>query len=87
MRIRLDKLIKPELEELKENCNFTFAEMEVFNLLAKGISIKEISIALCISEAAVSRKIKRIKDKIERCDRYGRKENSRSYLAENKSNN
>jgi hypothetical protein len=46
MRLNLHKLVKPELEMLRENCNFTFAEMEVFNLLSKGISIREISMTL-----------------------------------------
>ena len=50
MRLNLHKLVKPELEMLRENCNFTFAEMEVFNLLSKGISIREISMTLCMSE-------------------------------------
>lgn len=72
MKINLHKLIKPELELLKENCNFTFAEMEVFELLSKGFSIREISLKLCISEPTVNRRIKNIKDKVERNDSYGR---------------
>lgn len=70
MKINLHKLIKPELELLKENCNFTFAEMEVFELLSKGFSIREISLKLCISEPTVNRKIRDIKIKIERSKNY-----------------
>ena len=80
MGMKLNKLIKPELEQLKENCNFSLAEMEVFELLAKGISIREISMRLCMSEASVNRKIKNIKDKIERNYSYGRKDST--YLGE-----
>jgi DNA-binding NarL/FixJ family response regulator len=80
MRLNLHKLVKPELEMLRENCNFTFAEMEVFNLLSKGISIREISMTLCMSEASVNRKIKNIRDKIERNYNYGRKDST--YLGE-----
>lgn len=72
MGIKLHKLIKPELEFLKDNCNFTYAEMEVFDLLAKGHSIKQISIELSMSEPSVNRRIKGIKNKIERNDNYGR---------------
>ena len=70
MGLNLHKLIKPELEVLKDNCNFTFAEMEVFDLLAKGYSIKQISIELCLSEPSVNRKIKCIKEKIKRTNSY-----------------
>lgn len=74
MRLNLHKRIEPELEVLRKNCNFTLAEAEVFDLLAKGSSIKEISIKLCISEASVSRRVKDIKDKVERNDDYGGKD-------------
>lgn len=84
MRLNLHKLVKPELEMLRENCNFTFAEMEVFNLLSKGISIREISMTLCMSEASVNRKIKGIRDKIERNREYGTAHST--YLAKNNSN-
>lgn len=70
MSLKLHKLIKPELELLKDNCNFTFAEMEVFELLAKGFSIKQISMELCLSEPSVNRKIKCIKEKVDRTNKY-----------------
>lgn len=66
MRIKLSKLIKPELESLRENCNFTYAEMEVFDLLAKGHSIKQISIELSMSEPSVNRRIREIREKVNR---------------------
>lgn len=70
MSMKLHKLIKPELEFLRENCNFTLAEMEVFNLLAKGYSIKQISMELSMSEPSVNRKIKDIKEKVNRSNNY-----------------
>lgn len=70
MGMKLYKLIKPELEFLKEHCNFTYAEMEVFDLLAKGHSIKQISMELSMSEPSVNRKIKDIKEKINRTNNY-----------------
>lgn len=82
MGMKLHKLIKPELEQLKDNCNFSFAEMEVFEMLAKGKSIREISMTLCMSEASVNRRIKSIKDKVERNYDYGRKDST--YLGKSK---
>lgn len=71
MSMKLHKLIKPELELLRENCNFTYAEMEVFDMLSKGMGIREISLKLCISESSVSRRIRDIKDKVERNGKLG----------------
>lgn len=82
MRLKLHKLIKPELEELKENCNFTDEESDVFNMLSRGKGIREISIIMNISEPTVSRRIKNIKEKIERIDKCA-KSNKCSDLGEN----
>ena len=75
MRIRLDKLVKPELELLRESCNFTFEEEQVFDFLSKGRSIREISMRINCSEPTVSRRIRTIKDKIERVGVNGKSTN------------
>lgn len=70
MGMKLHKLIKPELEFYKEHCNFTLAEAEIFDLLAKGLSIKQISMKLCLSEPSVHRKIKDIRTKIDKINNF-----------------
>lgn len=40
---------KPELDFLRENCNFVNLEAEVFEMRAKGISLEAIAEALNIS--------------------------------------
>lgn len=57
---------EPERVRLREMCNFTPEEREVFELRTSGRSLVEISMALCISEATVSRRIRAIKRKIVR---------------------
>ena len=71
MRLNLHKLIKPELELLKENCNFTEDESTIFYLLSKGKSRTEIAIALSMSIQGIDKHIAAIKKKIMRFDEYG----------------
>lgn len=54
----------PELERLRELCNFTGDELEYFNLRAKDKSNVEISISMNVSTAQVSKLAKRVKAKI-----------------------
>lgn len=54
----------PELELLRELCNFTEDEMKYFNLRAKDKSNVEISLELHISESQTSKLAKRVKNKI-----------------------
>lgn len=64
----LSGLTKPELEELKEKCGFTDTEEMIFKMLCNEYGYIEISEKICISTATVNRKIRNIKDKIERCE-------------------
>lgn len=64
----LSSLTKPELEELKCNSIFSDYEIIILDMLSLQKSRLEISSKLCVSEPTIDRKIKVIKDKIERCD-------------------
>ncbi len=66
--MKFSKLTKPELEVIIENANFTEEENKIFNFLSTGKSLEEISQALSISKATLSRRVKDIKIKIERND-------------------
>ena len=57
---------KPECDRFRELCNFTEDERKVFDLRVAGKSVVEISLALCMGEATVKRRIKGIKNKIYR---------------------
>lgn len=57
---------KPECDRFRELCNFTEDERRVFDLRVTGHSIIEISLALCMAEATVNRRIRAIKNKIYR---------------------
>lgn len=54
----------PELERLRELCNFTDNELEYFNLKSKDKSNVEISLAMNVSLPQVSKIAKRVKSKI-----------------------
>ena len=61
-----NEFTKPECDRFRELCNFTEDERQVFDLRVTGKSIVEISMALCMGEATVKRRIKGIKKKIYR---------------------
>lgn len=56
----------PELERLRELCNFSDSELEYFNLRAKHKSNVEISLIMHVSESQVSKLARKVKDKIKR---------------------
>lgn len=60
----LSSLTKPEVEEIKTNCNFTDDELKVFNGLVKGNTVSKISLDCCMSERTVERKFEKINSKI-----------------------
>lgn len=62
----LSALTKPELELLKEECNLTDEELEVFMFLAKGKYVREIVVRTSLSEKTVERRISAIKSKVEK---------------------
>lgn len=59
--------IKPELDYILENANFTIEEEEIFKMLTSKYgraSIVNIAIKMNMSESTVKRRIKQIKNKI-----------------------
>lgn len=67
--MKLSALTKPELEVLRDNCNFTDDELRIFNLLSSGKSIVFISEKMQYSTATINRKIRGIHDKINKIDK------------------
>ena len=63
MNIR-NEFTEIECARFRRDCNFTPDELEVFNLRVKDKSLVEIQIALGMSEATVTRRIRNIKKKI-----------------------
>ena len=67
-RMTLD-FTKPELEYIKENANFTIEELTIFEMLTGKYgreTIVYIADKTNLSTATVSRRIKKIKNKIKR---------------------
>ena len=60
----------PELDKLRELCNFSDAELEYFNLRAKHKSNVEIALTMHVSEGQVSKLARKVKDKIKRTIKY-----------------
>ena len=60
----------PELDKLRELCNFSDAELEYFNLRAKHKSNVEIALTMHVSEGQVSKLARKVKDKIKRVLTY-----------------
>ena len=60
----------PELNRLRELCNFSDAELEYFNLRAKHKSNVEIALTMHVSEGQVSKLARKVKDKILRVLTY-----------------
>ena len=56
----------PELNTLRELCNFDEQELEYFNLRARHKSNTYIALEMSVSEAQVSKLARRVKDKIKR---------------------
>ena len=56
----------PELNHLRELCNFSPQELEYFNLRAKHKSNVEIALAMHVSESQVSKLARKVKNKIKR---------------------
>lgn len=56
----------PELNKLRELCNFSDAELEYFNLKSRHKSNVEIALTMHVSEAQVSKLARKVKDKIKR---------------------
>ena len=57
-------MIRPEIEKIKENANFTQDEMEIFTMLTKEKSLIEISNKTNLSISTVKRRIQKIDVKV-----------------------
>lgn len=68
--MKFSKLIKPELEKIIENANFTDEEEQIFKMLSEGKTITEIAIKVSVCERTINRKISKIKEKISRLEEF-----------------
>lgn len=66
--MKLSELTKPELEEIKENANFTDEELRIFKLLSQDKSITDIAVRMSASNRTINRKISKIKQKISKLE-------------------
>nr|DAH78413.1 MAG TPA: ECF sigma factor [Caudoviricetes sp.] len=66
--MKLSELTKPELEEIKENANFTDEELRIFKLLSQDKSITDIAVRMSASSRTINRKISKIKQKISKLE-------------------
>lgn len=66
MRFRFDKLIKPDVDYLKEICNFTDEELLIIENLRNNKSNEEIARKMGYSSRTVDRRISEIKKKVEK---------------------
>lgn len=64
--MKLSELTKPELDRIQGNANFTEEEGRIFKLLSRNFTQKEIAARLCVSQRTLERRIRSIKNKIER---------------------
>lgn len=64
--MRFSELTRQELESIIENANFTEDELVVFKMLTKGKTITEIAQKTNACNRTVSRRIEKIKSKINR---------------------
>ena len=57
----------PELERLREQCNFIGHEYQVFELRSKGNTLEEIAEALNMSVTHIGRISQKVNKKIKKC--------------------
>ena len=62
--MRVCGFTKPELEFLRENCNFVNLEIDVFEMRAKGVPLEAIAEALNISADTARKYSQRVNRKI-----------------------
>lgn len=65
----LSSMIKPELDDLRQICNFTDEEEKVFNELSKGRSRIYVAEKYSLSCSTVSNRIKSIQNKIAKVEK------------------
>lgn len=64
--MKFSDFTKPELERITENANFTEEEARIFRLLSRNFTQKEIAHRLSMSTRTLERRVRNIKNKIER---------------------
>lgn len=64
MRSRLERLSKPELEFLIDNCNFSKDEIIILNMASVGENEIQIADKLNLSQSSITKKKKKISEKI-----------------------
>lgn len=64
MRTNLNRLSKPELEFLKDNCNFSDEEILLLNMAVRDFSDTQMADRLGVSNSTITKMKKRIKLKI-----------------------
>ncbi len=62
--LRINDFVEFELQKFRDECNFSDEELQYFNLRAKNKSNTQISLAMNVSEAKVSKLAKRVKNKM-----------------------
>lgn len=67
----LSSMIKPELDELKEICNFTDEEEKVFDELSRGRSRIYVAEKYALSCSTVANRIRSIQNKILKAEKGG----------------
>lgn len=65
MNLKKD-LTAPEAQRLRELCNFSDEEEQVFALRIRDKSVVEIAMALHLSEASTKRRLQSIRRKVDR---------------------
>ena len=64
--MNFNRFAEPECEKFRQKCNFSNAERNIFDFLAKGHSRLEAAVALHMSVPTIDRRIRQIKQKIEK---------------------
>lgn len=64
--MKFSDFTKPELERIIKNANFTEEEERIFKLLSRNFTQKEIAHRLSMSTRTLERRVRNIKNKIER---------------------
>lgn len=62
--MRICDFTKPELDNFRENCNFTDIERKCFELKAKDCTNIQLAMELNVSESTVSITMRRVRTKI-----------------------
>ena len=61
--MKFSRLTKPEIEGILTKANFTYEEEQIFRMLCRGSTQKEVSYKLSISVSTVERTVWEIKRK------------------------